>query len=406
MANTNQRLSFLFGRFIAGACTQEELQEFWQLVNESKDADAIKQQLEQLWKQEHATNVPLHNADALYTCVRTRAIEKEQQAITGRKTQWMAAASVLLLITATVLYELIRPAKQIHQAVQTSAATPDVAPGGNKAILTLADGSSIVLDEAGNGTLATQGNASVVKTDSGQLVYKVAPNHTAPIAYNTLSTPRGGQFQLILPDGSKVWLNAASSIRYPATFAGNARRVEITGEVYFEVVKNARLPFIVSINKETEIAVLGTHFNVNAYADEASIKTTLLEGSVQIVNRHAATGHRQSALLKPGQQAVLTRQAPGAEHAKLTVYDNTDIAQVMAWKNGIFNFHQASLQDVMRQLSRWYDITIEYENGIPDMKFGGKMGRDVSLAKLLYFFKGSGVQFRIENAGKKLVVTR
>jgi Fe2+-dicitrate sensor, membrane component len=405
MANSNQRLQILFDRFIAGACTKDELQEFWQLVNESKDADAIKQQLEELWEQE-PSHAPVHNTEALYTRIRTRAIEKEQQAITGQKTRWIAAASVILLITATVLYESVRPAKQIQHVVQSSTATPDVAPGGNKAILTLADGSSIVLDEAGNGKLATQGNANVVKTDSGQLVYQVAKNQTTAIAYNTLSTPRGGQFQLILPDGSKVWLNAASSIRYPAAFAGKERRVDITGEVYFEVAKNARLPFIVSINKETEIAVLGTHFNVNAYSDEASIKTTLLEGSVQIVNRQPSTGHQQSALLTPGQQAVLTPQTTGAKHAKLTVNDNTDIAQVMAWKNGIFNFHQASLQDVMRQLSRWYDIEIEYENGIPDMKFGGKMGRDVSLAKLLYFFKGSGVQFRIENAGEKLVVTR
>lgn len=405
MANSNQRLQILFDRFIAGACTKDELQEFWQLVNESKDADAIKQQLEELWEQE-PSHAPVHNTEALYTRIRTRAIEKEQQAITGQKTRWIAAASVILLITATVLYKSVRPAKQTQRVVQSSTATHDVAPGGNKAILTLADGSSIVLDEAGNGKLATQGNANVVKTDSGQLVYQVAKNQTTAIAYNTLSTPRGGQFQLILPDGSKVWLNAASSIRYPAAFAGKERRVDITGEVYFEVAKNARLPFIVSINKETEIAVLGTHFNVNAYSDEASIKTTLLEGSVQIVNRQPSTGHQQSALLTPGQQAVLTPQTTGAKHAKLTVNDNTDIAQVMAWKNGIFNFHQASLQDVMRQLSRWYDIEIEYENGIPDMKFGGKMGRDVSLAKLLYFFKGSGVQFRIENAGKKLVVTR
>jgi transmembrane sensor len=388
MAQTNQRLQFLFERFIAGACTDGELKEFWQLLNESEDADPIKQQMEQLWHKEQPASA--NDWDVVYARIRTRAMALDSKA--PRRISWVAAATVVIIVTGVAMYGWLRPAKPASPIVQTMVPTPDAAPGGNKATLTLADGSHIVLDEANNGTVARQGDASVVKTDSGQLVYQVAYNNATAITYNTLTTPRGGQFQLGLPDGSKVWLNAASSIRYPTAFAGKERRVEITGEAYFEVAKNAQKPFIVSINKETEIAVLGTHFNVNSYSDEASIKTTLLEGSVQVKYKNAGV------VLKPGQQSVQTQ--------KLTVNDNADIGQVMAWKDGIFNFHHATLRDVMRQLSRWYDIEVVYEDGVPDIEFGGRMGRDVSLAKLLYFFKGSDVHFRIENSGKKLIVTR
>lgn len=390
------------------------------MLDKSEDADPIRKELEQIWHKKLPSDALPKDWDALYARIRTTAMAEEQEApvvvIRRRMSgiRWTAAA-VAVLIAGAGLYTWLRPVKP---SIATTAPVPtpvqDVAPGGNKATLMLDDGSKIILDDADNGTLATQGNASIVKTDSGQLVYRVAHPGDAPVTYNTLATPRGGQFQLCLPDRTKVWLNAASSIRYPTVFNGKERRVEITGEVYFEVSPlyaspgrggaKDKVPFIVRINKETEIAVLGTHFNVNAYHDEATIKATLLEGAVQVKHRQAGV------VLKPGQQAQVNGEHAGTRSTDVApaikIVNDADISQVMAWKDGIFNFHRASLQDVMRQLSRWYDIDVVYEHGVPEMEFGGKMGRDVSLAKVLYFFKGSDVHFRIEGEGKKLIVTQ
>jgi ferric-dicitrate binding protein FerR (iron transport regulator) len=231
---------------------------------------------------------------------------------------------------------------------------------------------------------------------------------TAPV-YNNLTTPRGRQFQLILPDGSKAWLNAGSSLRYPTVFSADERRVEVTGEVYFEVAHDKTKPFFVNILPSPgrdagggSIKVLGTEFNVNAYANEAAIKTTLLKGKVKFVYKSAIpdksgrAGNPQSAILKPGEQAVFTHDS------RLTIYDHADVDKAVAWKKGIFNFEDASLEEVMRQLERWYDIEVVYEKNIPDIKFGGKMSSDVSLSGLLKSLQEMDVHFRVE--GRKLIV--
>jgi ferric-dicitrate binding protein FerR (iron transport regulator) len=223
---------------------------------------------------------------------------------------------------------------------------------------------------------------------NGQLIYKA--KNSSGVAYNTMTTPKGRQFSLVLPDGTKAWLNAASSLRYPTAFVGRERKVEVTGEVYFEVAKNKQMPFKVKVNENMEVEVLGTHFNINSYSNEASINTTLLEGSVQISNQS------QKQILKPGQQARVNNDQ------KINIVSDVNLKKVMAWKNGVFDFDDASLQEVMHQLERWYDIEVVYERGVPDIEFVGTLSRDLSLEDVLKGLKLSEVNFRIE--GRKLVI--
>lgn len=305
----------------------------------------------------------------------------------------IAAAAVLLAVIGIGRYYYIqRSAKQLLASKNKSAVKHDVDPGNNKAILTLESGEKLVLDSARIGTLAKKGKISINKTKDGQLVYTAAHDDNAaandPIVYNTISTPKGGQYQVILPDGTRVWLNAASSLKFPTAFAGNQRDVELTGEAYFEVTKNALKPFMVKVN-DMQVKVLGTHFNIMAYSDEIAMKTTLLEGSVQL-NRGGAGN-----LLKPGQQGVVKGN-------NIQVMD-ADVDAAIAWKNGFFEFKRASLQDIMKQLSRWYDTEVVYEGKIPDDEFVGKIERNVKLSQVLRILELNHVHFKIEN--KKITVT-
>jgi transmembrane sensor len=264
----------------------------------------------------------------------------------------------------------------------------DVDPGSNKATLTLADGSMILLDDAKNGTLTQQGSAKVIKLD-GKLLYDLGSEKAKQIVYNTISTPKGGQYQLELPDGSLVWLNASSSIYFPTSFIEKERRVEITGEAYFEVAKSADKPFIVSVNN-SEVQVLGTHFNINAYSDEEEVRTTLLEGSVKFVDGS------NTSLLQPGQQSQLTKDRI------VKVASNVDVNEVVSWKNGLFSFENAGIETIMRQLSRWYDVEIDYKGKTDDI-FVAEMSRNIKLSDVLKALELTGrVKFEID--GKKIVV--
>jgi ferric-dicitrate binding protein FerR (iron transport regulator) len=306
--------------------------------------------------------------------------------------RYAAAAAIILFVSAAGWLFLIRtPKRDPATTSQKTMATNDVAPGGNKAVLTLADGSNITLDSAGNGVLAQQGNAQVSKTNDGQLVYNITNEKPTEVLYNTLNTPRGGQYQLVLPDGSKVWLNAASSIRYPATFSGSVRQVDITGEAYFEIVKDASKPFHVRTGTQ-DVEVLGTHFNVNAYGDEEAVRTTLLEGSVK-VSKDAA-----SVIIKPGEQAVI------ASHSPFTIDHSPDIDQVMAWKNGMFTFNGADIHTIMRQITRWYDVDVVFEGDIKGT-FHAEIGRNTNVSNVFRMLETTGaVHFKID--GKKIVVTQ
>jgi transmembrane sensor len=312
-----------------------------------------------------------------------------------------AAAAVLLLMAGGLwLYESRKPEVGSRESA-SAMPRKDVLPGHNGAVLTLSNGQKIVLDSAGNGQLAKDANVAVIKKD-GEIIYR---GKTDEIVYNTISTAKGRQWQLTLPDGTKVWLNAASSIRYPLSFTGSERMVEITGEAYFEVVHNAKMPFRVHINTPSGdggiIEDIGTHFNVNAYSDEANIKTTLLEGSVKVSTGHHSSlvNPNSSLTLLPGQQAQVNAKTQSVKLVK-----DADVMQAVAWKNGVFAFTDANLPAVMRQLARWYNVEVEYAGAIPTGEFNGKIGKNLTLAQVLKGLTSTRVNFRIENSNKIIIL--
>ncbi|HWW40092.1 FecR family protein, partial [Pedobacter sp.] len=258
-----------------------------------------------------------------------------------------------------------------------------------KAVLTLSDGKNIILDEAADGHIADQSGVTITKTKQGEIIYAVN-NHLTSKAVNQISTPKGGQYQIQLPDGTKVWLNSASSLRYPASFSGPERKVELSGEAYFEVTKNKNMPFKVLTRKQ-EITVLGTHFNVNGYEDEETIKTTLLEGSVKV----KIMGSENSALLKPGEQSVYEKNG-------LNVV-NADLDEVIAWKNGYFLFQDEDIHAVMRKVARWYDIEVVYQGNLSRKHIGGSVSKSKDLSDVLMILKATDeVNFKIE--GRRVTV--
>jgi transmembrane sensor len=315
---------------------------------------------------------------------------------TKRWWRLLAAATVLFAAAGTTFWVLQnRSITSANNPVQSQfAKVPDARPGGNRAVLTLANGKQINLDSTGNGVLASQGNMKVTKLADGQLAYnKTSEEKPAAPAFNVLSTPRAGQFSLTLPDGSHVWLNNASSLRYPVSFTGNSREVELTGEAYFEIAKDASRPFRVAVHSGTRsstVEVLGTSFNVMAYDDENTERTTLVEGSVRFVHEGSST------LLKPEEQSVLD------EKGSLKTLHNVNVPEITAWKNGYFHFDHASLETTMRQLARWYDIEVEYADNVPPQEFVGKIQRNLPLSDVLRGLENEHVHFSLE--GRKLLV--
>jgi ferric-dicitrate binding protein FerR (iron transport regulator) len=299
--------------------------------------------------------------------------------------RWTAAAAVALLVLTGSAFFIWQSQKRTAAPVKVAAHTlPDAKPGTNKALLTLADGAVVELDSTRTASIPAQGNASVLARP-GQLVYnKTATQGPAPVSYNILRTPKGGQYQLVLPDGTQVWLNAASSLRFPTQFTATTRSVELTGEAYFEVAGNAAQPFHVKVTG-MDITVLGTSFNIMAYTDEHTIKTTLLEGAVKV-----AKG-KEERLLKPGQQSQLE---PGNS---IKVINDADIELAVAWKNGFTSFRSADIRTIMRQVMRWYNIEVEYEGEIPQRVFTGDIPRDARLSELLQLLEVSKIHFKMNN---------
>ncbi|SHN12085.1 FecR family protein [Mucilaginibacter sp. OK098] len=298
---------------------------------------------------------------------------------------WVAAASVILALSVSLLLFRDKKASEVRTNNPTAYIKHDILPGGNKAILTLANGSKIILGNSGRITLTNQGQATINKLNNGQLVYSVNSKQAqSTTLYNTATTPKGGQYEVVLSDGTKVWLNAASSLKYPVVFSGNERHVELTGEAYFEVAKNKKMPFSVAV-KGTSIQVLGTHFNVMAYDDDSNMITTLLEGSVKLRKEGAET------LLKPGQQAVL---ADGQANYRVSEV-NTD--EAVAWKNGYFIFDNENIQSIMKRVARWYDVDVKYNGAVKDQDFGGAVSRFSNVTELLKVLELTGtIHFKIE----------
>ncbi|MDN5283981.1 MAG: FecR protein [Mucilaginibacter sp.] len=285
------------------------------------------------------------------------------------------AAAVILICLSTGTYFLFKKPATCNLTAKNQLLKNDIAPGCNKAVLTLANGTQVMLDDVKNGNISQNANIKVNKTGSGVLVYHFnknisGKNIAGPSEINTITTPRGGQYQIELEDGTKVWLNAASSIKFPQVFTDKNRQVELSGEAYFEVAKNKTKPFIVKANG-TQIQVFGTHFNVNAYTDNSSIATTLLEGSVSMT--YAGT----KVMLKPGQQGVTSITGLPIKT------DFVDTEEVMAWKNGLFIFHDQSIANIMKQVSRWYDVDIEYQDGTQNKEFGGTISKYKNITELL-----------------------
>lgn len=309
----------------------------------------------------------------------------------------LVAAAVLILCIGSSYFLFTGKSKPEATLVKTPAPPlpNDVAPPvSNKAILTLADGTHIVLDSAGNGALAQQGNVVVAKLNNGKIAYNVGNGDYEKIQYNTLRVPKGSKpVQMVLADGSEVWLNVASSITYPTAFKGTERKVTITGEVYFEIAHNVTMPF--KVQKDgVEVQVLGTHFNVNAYEDESSLRVTLLEGSVKVTRDNS-----KPLTIKPGQQAAVRE---GQSDKEIKLVNDVDIEEVMAWKNGWFNFNSLQVADIMRQLEKWYDMDVLYEGKLSQKHFSGIVSRDNNISEVLKIMEQAGIKFKIE--GKKVTV--
>ncbi|MEO6682351.1 MAG: FecR family protein [Ginsengibacter sp.] len=304
-----------------------------------------------------------------------------------------AAASILLLVSFGLYFANISSKKHntsLAEKMPVQINNDDVAPGGNIATLLLEDGTVINLDDAVQGHLLKQGNTEITKPGDGQLAFNLTKGgDQSIIKYNTVMTPRGGQYKLLLEDGSKVWLNSSSSIRFPATFNENVRKVEITGEVYFEIAKNTAKPFIVKVNN-AEVKVYGTSFNINSYNDESAIKTTLLEGSVEV------NSSNRSIMLVPGEEASLSHK-----NNSLSKRFKTNASEAIAWKEGYFQFDNADIELVMRQLARWYDLNVIYEGNISPVKFKGKIQRDLKLSDVLEFLKND---IHFERVGNTLII--
>ncbi|SDM51241.1 protein of unknown function [Daejeonella rubra] len=359
----------LLEKYKTGSCTPEEillLQKWFHHLHEDEvseltDADLRKAQNE---------------------------LRQKMTSLTGKSSEvilWpriISAAAIIIIISVGTLFYL-NNIKKSNTTHAISEVKNDISPGGNIATLTLADGRKISLTDAKNGQLAEQSGIKIHKTADGQLVYTISnsDNSSQSLSYNIIETPPGGQYQVNLPDGSKVWLNSASSLRYPVRFSGNERRVEISGEAYFEVAHNNRMPFRVT-NASQTVEVLGTHFNIMAYPDETSTNTTLLEGSVRVIKEN------KSKIISPGQQ---TRVMNG----NIDVV-SVDVNEATAWKDGFFMFKNEEIQSIMRQISRWYNLEVEYQGNIPEKVFGGKISRSRNVSDVLEVLESTGsIHFKI-----------
>ena len=372
MQQDNKRYLELAEKWLHGTINKEEMNEFSAWYDEVDD---------------HPLQVPLDFASSeeeLRQRILSRLKSRQRFAavfsIRNFRTAGLVAASILLIFSGLLVFQFLR-SDRAGLAEKKTVATghqeiDGVVPGGNKAVLIMADGSQVELDTAGNGTISETANARVIKLNDGELALSAAKNEIGTLTYNILKTPRGGQYTITLSDGSRVWLNSASSLRFPTVF-GKERNVELTGEAYFEVARNPERPFKVKANG-TEVRVLGTHFNIMAYDDERLISATLIEGSIRI------SKDDNLILLKPGQQANVT------EDGKIGVLKNADVEQAIAWKNGVFNFNGSDIQSTMRQIARWYDVEVIYENKIAE-HFNGTIPRNSSIENVLKMLEYTGV---------------
>ncbi|MDO6429054.1 FecR domain-containing protein [Flavitalea sp. BT771] len=396
----DQNIATLIDRLLNGSITPAEKEFLAKWIAYDSDEKELHSMMERAWSDfKPGQNLPAEKAGQLLESILHRAKENDTaqpKAIHGdrigwrpsiRAYQWAAAVLLFVIVTGVGFYFL----RKQPGAIPTAIARRDVLPpAASNAVLTLANGQTIVLDSAGKGNIAIQRTTAIIKQGDGDIAYRTT-GKTDDIEYNTLTVPRGSRIaHVTLSDGTRVWLNAGSSLRYPVSFNGQDRQVSVTGESYFEVAQDKAHPFVVS-KGNCAIKVLGTHFNVNAYDEEEKIKVTLLEGSVKVIS---GAGNN---LLLPGQMAVMNAGQ------KMEILENADIERVMAWKNGYFNFANADIRTVLRELSRWYDLELVFDD-VTNEKFHVEIRRDIPLSKVLSILEMTDkVHFNI--SGKKVTVT-
>lgn len=403
MSINQDRLKYLLGQYADKTATVEEVQEMFNLIkaaNEGED-QAIKMWLNDTLA---VTETDTNYDHKRWNKVLANILSPEPVVATPAKVKRMdlwkrvaAAACVALLFGAGWYFITNKPENpKPTEVAQIHDVKP---PTNNKATITLANGQTVYLDSVNNGTLAQQGNVSLQKMGDGKIVYS-GSYAEATVRYNTVSNPRGSRvIDMTLSDGTRFWLNAGSSVTYPVAFVGKERKVTMNGEAYFEVAHNAAMPFIVS-KGDVEVTVLGTHFNVNAYDDENSIKVTLLEGSVKVLR----LAQDDKAILKPGEQAIAMADTKLNPSTALRVTKDVDLKEVMAWKDGRFYFDGADIKTIMRQLSRWYDVDVDYQADVK-YSFVAKISKDVPVSELLKILELTDlVHFKIE--GKKVTVEK
>lgn len=389
----------LFQRYLENKCTRAE----FQLVMQALEAGSPEEKLwsdlmfQYLSKEEHISDEEFILTPELkgllndvFSRILTEINKEEQSKLKVVWNPWRrfaaAAAILFLLFTSYGIYRF--ESRYIPAPDQESAINQNIVPGGNKAVLTLSDGRQVALSDSSNGTIANEGNVVVTKASSGRVTYQVkGAEQNAKEVFNTISTPKGGQFQIDLPDGTKVWLNAASSLRYPTTFSKSERKVELNGEAYFEVKSNKSWPFrLTSGNQELE--VLGTMFNVSNYPDEGHVTTTLVKGSVRV---HVSGDVRKQIILKPNQQSQLADQNFNVKE----VYAEDEIA----WKEGLFKFDHNDLETTMKKICRWYDVGVVYEQeDLKKLSFMGSLSRYETISDVLKIIAETGsVRFEIKD---------
>lgn len=399
MLPSNDRFQYLFSRYTTNQCTQDELQELFEHLRKMNEEDL------------HPFMDVLYSNISPGVAAEKISWDELYEKITGsgpatgtiRKIfpyRRMAVAAAVLLVAAAGIY-LFFPKSNDNALPPSVASSNDIPPGQDLAVLTLADGTRITLDSSSNGNIARQGGIRIIKESDGKLNYQVQQGDAASASMiNMLSTPRGGQYRLTLPDGSKVWLNAASSIRYPAAFSNTQRSVEITGEAYFEIASNPNLPFKVK-TPAGEINVLGTSFNVNAYSNEPVVSTTLISGKVSLSTNNL----QQPIVLKPGQQATYPHPMEEQVKSRKIEIRSIDTAPVIAWTRNSFMFTNTSLAVAMRQIERWYNVEVTIKGDIGREGIMANLSRDMPISKLMHKLSLTGhLHFSIE--GKKITVTR
>jgi hypothetical protein len=398
-------LIFLLQKHIAGTLTESEKAELATYLDKKQSKELTTSVIEEMLFQhsgrqqfDEKRSLPLVTAilkaDAItddgHKGSSNTTVQKITKKGSGNRKMWWAAA-VLMIAAATAFYFYYFNRSAFADTIGASKPLiNDAAPGSNKAVLTVSDGSEFFLDSLKNGFIAQQGNVKLYKDAKGTLTYKGSSEMNEAILFNTVMTPRGGQYQIQLSDGSRVKLNAFSSITYPVWFTGNERSVTVTGEAYFEIAENAKMPFKVNAY-EVQVEVKGTEFNINAYSDEPAIKTTLLKGAVQVTKNSA------THVLEPLQEGRFDKQG------NFSLQKNVDANEVLAWRNGLFQFNKVDLKAVLRQVSRWYDVDILYESRSPVYKeIDGEIRRNVNLSEVVKILEKNGVRCRIE--GKTLIV--